>query len=157
MDETTIARAIHVAAIVHWIGGVWFVTLVILPAVRHFAEPARRIAVFEEIEGRFAFQARISTFVAGLTGFWLTWRMEAFDRFLDPGRFWFMHAMVALWAVFTMVLFVLEPLVLHRWFSARAGRDPEGTMALVLRLHRVLSTAAAVTVGGAVLGAHGGL
>ena len=157
MDEMTIARAIHVAAVVHWIGGVWFVTFVILPAVRRFAEPARRIAFFEEVEGRFAFQARISTLLAGLSGFFLTWRMEAFDRFLDPGRFWFMHAMVALWAVFTLVLFVLEPLVLHRWFSNRAARDPEGTMAIVLRLHRVLSTAALVTVAGAVLGAHGGL
>ena len=157
MDDATLARAIHVAAVVHWIGGVWFVTFVILPAVRRFAEPARRVAFFEEVEGRFAFQARISTLVAGLSGFFLTWRMEAFDRFLDPSRFWFMHAMVALWAIFTVVLFVLEPLVLHRWFSARAARDPEGTMAIVLRLHRALSTVAIVTVGGAVLGAHGGL
>jgi uncharacterized membrane protein len=157
MDDATIARAIHVAAVVHWIGGVWFVTFVVLPAVRRFAEPARRIAFFEEVEGRFAFQARISTLLAGLSGFFLTWRMEAWDRFLDPGRFWFMHAMVALWAVFTLVLFVLEPLVLHRWFSERAARDPEGTMAIVLRLHRVLSTAALVTVAGAVAGAHGGL
>ena len=157
MDDATIARAIHVAAVVHWIGGVWFVTFVVLPAVRRFAEPARRIAFFEEVEGRFAFQARISTLLAGLSGFFLTWRMEAWDRFLDPGRFWFMHAMVALWAVFTLVLFVLEPLVLHRWFSERAARDPEGTMAIVLRLHRVLSTAALITVAGAVAGAHGGL
>jgi uncharacterized membrane protein len=157
MDEFTVLRAVHVAAVVHWIGGVWFVTFVILPAVARFAEPARRVAFFEEVENRFAFQARISTVLAGASGFLLTWRMEAFDRFLDPGRFWFMHAMTALWAVFTLVLFVLEPLVLHRWFSNRAAVDPEATMALVLRLHRVLSLAALVTVAGAVLGAHGGL
>ena len=129
----------------------------ILPAVRRFAEPARRVTFFEAVEGRFAFQARISTLVAGLSGFFLIWRTEAFDRFLDPGRFWFIHAMVARWAIFTVVLFVLEPLVQHRWFSARAARDPESTMAIVLRVHRVLSTVAIVTVGGAVLGAHGGL
>jgi len=157
MDDLVLARAIHVAAIVHWIGGVWFVTLVVLPAVARLAEPARRIALFEAVENRFAGQARLSTLAAGLSGLWLTWRMEAFDRFLDPGRFWFMHAMVALWVVFTLVLFVLEPLVLHRWFAERAARDPEGTMAIVLALHRVLSAATFVTVAGAVLGAHGGL
>lgn len=157
VDAFTVLGAIHVAAVVHRIGGVRFVTFVVLPTVRRFAEPARRVAVFEEVEGRFAFRARISTILAGASGFWLAWRMEAFDRFLDPGRFWFMHAMVALWAVFTVVLFVLEPLILHRWFSNRAARDPEGTMAIVLGLHRVLSTAALVTVAGAVLGAHGGL
>ena len=156
MDEFGIARALHVLAVVHWIGGVWFVTFVVLPAVRRFVEPARRIALFEEVEGRFAFQARLSTALAGLSGFFLAWRMEVFDRFLDPGRYWFMHAMVALWAIFTLVLFVLEPLILHRWFAERAARDPEGTTALVLRLHRVLSTFALLTVFGAVVGAHGG-
>lgn len=155
-DATTLARAIHVVSIVHWIGGVWFVTLVVLPAIMRFAEPGRASALFEAVEHRFALQARISTALAGASGFWLAFDMEAFDRFLHP-RFWWMHAMVALWAIFTMVLFVLEPLFLHRWFAERAARDPEATMRLVLRLHRILSTAALVTVAGAVLGAHGGI
>lgn len=155
-DGLTVARALHVLAVVHWIGGVWFVTFVVLPAVRRFAEPERAAALFEAVENRFAFQARISTALAGASGFWLAWAMEAFDRFLDP-RFAWMHAMVALWAIFTAVLFVLEPLFLHRWFAARAAVAPEATMALVLRLHRVLSTLALVTVAGAVLGSHGGL
>lgn len=157
MDELTIARAIHVVAVVHWIGGVWFVTFVVLPAVVRLAEASRRIALFEEVEGRFAVQARISTALAGAAGFWLTWRSEAFDRFLDPARFWWMYGMVALWAVFTLVLFVLEPLVLHRWFAARAARDPDGTLRLVLGLHRVLASIAVVVTAAAVLGAHGGL
>ena len=156
MDELTIARAIHVVAVVHWIGGVWFVTFVVLPAVIRLAEPGRRIALFEAVEGRFAVQARVSTALAGAAGFWLTWRIDGFDRFLDPARFWWMHAMVALWAVFTLVLFVLEPLVLHRWLAARAARDPDGTLRLVLGLHRVLASVAVVVTAGAVLGAHGG-
>ena len=68
---------------------------------------------------------------------------------------WWMHAMVAVWAVFTIILFVAEPLFLHRWFHERAGRDPEGTFALVQRLHWVLLAASMVTVGAAVLGSHG--
>lgn len=156
MDTAVLARAIHVAAVVHWIGGVWFVTFVILPAVARIAEPERRIALFEAIEGRFAFQARISTLAAGAAGFWLTWKLDAFDRFLAPRDFWFMHAMVGLWAIFTLMLFVLEPLVLHRWFERRAARDPEGTFRLVLRLHRVLSAVALVVVASSVAAAHGG-
>ena len=31
MDDVTVARALHVLAVVHWIGGVAIVTLVILP------------------------------------------------------------------------------------------------------------------------------
>jgi uncharacterized membrane protein len=156
MDDLTLSRALHVVAVVHWIGGVAFVTLVLLPAVRRLAAARERVALFEEVERRFAAQARISTLVAGLTGFWMTERLDAWARFADL-RFWWMHAMLALWAIFTLMLFVLEPLVLHRWFLARAQRDPEATFALIQRLHIVLLTASAVTVAAAVLGAHGWL
>ena len=33
MDELTVARALHVLGVVLWIGGVGFVTTVLLPAV----------------------------------------------------------------------------------------------------------------------------
>ena len=156
MDDLALARALHVLGVVHWIGGVAMVTWVILPAVRGLESDLDPIALFERVEGRFAFQAKLSTLLAGASGFYLTDRMFAWDRFLEPA-FWWMHAMVAIWAVFTMVLFVAEPLFLHRWFHARAATDPMGTLRLVIRMHRVLLTASLVTVGAAVLGAHGGL
>ena len=156
MDDLTIARALHVLAVVHWIGGVSMVTLVLLPGLIRSVPASERLALFELIEGRFAFQARISTVIAGGSGFWMTHRLAAWDRFADP-RFWWMHAMVAVWAIFTVVLFVAEPLFLHRWFHARATSDPEGTFRLVLRLHVLLLTLSLVTVAAGVLGAHGAL
>ena len=154
VDVITIARALHVAAIVHWIGGVAMVTLVILPAIRRNAPPEQRLPLFEAIEGRFAGQARISTLIAGLSGLYMTHQMNAWDRFLEPG-FWWMHAMVAVWLIFTLMLFVAEPLFLHRWFHERAAAEPERTFWLVQRLHWVLLSLSAVTVAAAVLGAHG--
>jgi len=154
MDDVTIARALHVLAVVHWIGGVAMVTAVILPAIRRIAEPARRLQLFEAIEGRFSGQARISVAIAGLSGFYMTYRLDAWGRFREPG-FWWMDAMLLLWAIFMIVLFVAEPLFLHAWFRRWAGRDPEATFALVQRAHWILLTVSAVTVGAAVLGAHG--
>jgi len=156
MDAFTLARALHVLAIVHWIGGVAMVTLVLLPALMRAVPAAERLALFERIEGRFGAQARISTALAGVSGLWMTWELGAWGRFADPASWW-MTAMLAVWAVFTLVLFVAEPLVLHRWFHARALRDPEGSFALVLRLHRVLLALSLLTVAGAVLGAHGAI
>lgn len=154
MDDITIARALHVLAVVHWIGGVAIVTTVILPAVRRLATSAERLALFEAVEGRFSRHAKISVTLAGASGVYMTWALDAWDRFLMPGMWW-MHAMVLVWAVFTVVLFVAEPLVLHRWFHDRAVRDPVGTFRIVQRAHWVLLTASAVTIGAAVLGAHG--
>lgn len=154
MDDLVLARVVHVLAVVHWIGGVVMVTFVLLPAVRRKIDPARRVAQFEEIERRFALQARITTVLAGLSGFWLTHRLDAWERFADPA-FWWMHAMVAVWAIFTVVLFVAEPLFLHAWFVRRAAAAPEATFALVQRLHWLLATISLITIAGAVAGSHG--
>jgi len=66
-----------------------------------------------------------------------------------------MHAMVIVWILFTVVLFVAEPLFLHRWFITKATQKPESTFRLVERLHRVLLTASVLTLLGAVAGSHG--
>lgn len=154
MDDITLARVLHILALVHWVGGVAFVTAVILPAVKALSEPGRRLALFEEIEGRFSGQAKLSVTLAGLTGFYMAYRLGIWDRFLDPG-FWWMHAMVMLWAIFTFILFVAEPLFLHAWFRERMRRDPDGTFIFVQRAHAVLLAFLLVTIAGAALGAHG--
>jgi uncharacterized membrane protein len=156
MDDLTIARALHVVAVVHWIGGVSMVTLVILPGVIRSVPPTERLRIFEAIEGRFGRQARISTLIAGLTGFYMTQRLGAWYRFADPS-FWWMHTMVATWVIFIAVLFIAEPLYLHRWSHERAENDPDGSFRLVARLHVALLTLSVVTVAAAVLGAHGAL
>ncbi len=153
IDGLAVARAVHVVAIVHWIGGLLFVTLVILPSLLETEAP-RRLAVFDALERRFATQARLSTLLVGLSGFYMLYAYEHWGRIADP-RFWWLDAMIGLWAIFTIMLFVAEPLFLHAWFDARAQRDPDGAFRVALRGHRVLSLAAVVTVLGAVGGAHG--
>jgi uncharacterized membrane protein len=154
MDQLAIARALHVLAVVLWIGGVGFVTTVLLPAVRRLKTPAERVAFFDAIERRFAWQARATMLLAGLTGFYMTTRLDLWSRF-HSAAYWWMHAMVAVWLLFTIMLFVAEPLVLHRWFQKRAMSDPEGTFALIERMHRVLLAVSLITVLGAVAGSHG--
>lgn len=83
-EGLVLARAIHVLAVVLWIGGVGFVTLVLLPGVQRFEEPARRIAVFEALEQRFARQARVTTLLTGASGFAMLWLLDGWDRYLDP-------------------------------------------------------------------------
>lgn len=154
-DDAAVARALHVFGVVLWIGGVGFVTTVLLPSVRRMKDPAERVAVFEAIEGRFAWQARFTTLLVGLTGFYLVEAWDLWSRFTQAS-FWWMHAMAAIWVVFTATLFVAEPLFLHRWFQERARRNPEGTFRLIERMHWTLLTLSLITVLGAVAGSHGG-
>jgi uncharacterized membrane protein len=154
MDEIAIVRALHVVAIVLWIGGVGFVTTALLPSVRHVKAPEKRLAFFDAVERRFASQARITTLLAGLTGFYMVMRLDLWSRFLLPS-YWWMHAMVIVWFMFTAMLFILEPLILHRWLRRKAESDPEATFRLVENLHRILLSLSILAVFGAVAGSHG--
>jgi len=154
VDPAVITRALHVLGVVLWIGGVAFVTTVLLPAVRRLKPPEERVEFFETLERRFAWQARGTTLLVGATGFHLVAAWDLRGRFASPA-YWWMHAMVAVWAIFTVMLFVAEPLFLHRRLIERAKRDPEGTFHRIERMHWVLLTISLVTVLGAVAGAHG--
>ena len=154
MDGWIAVRVLHVLGVVLWIGGVAMVTTVLLPAARRFKAPAERVAFFESVERGFAAQSRLTTLITGASGFYLVHRFDLWGRFALV-EYWWMHAMVAVWALFTLVLFALEPLFLHRWFIRRAQREPESTFLMVVRFHRVLLVLSLVTVAGAVAGSHG--
>lgn len=140
--------------VVLWIGGVAMVTTVILPWIRSHPPDENPVAFFEHVEHRFARQARVVTLLTGLSGFYLVHRMGIWGRYLSVD-FWWIHAMTLVWVIFTLILFVLEPLVLRTVLIRRAETDPAGTMALVQRAHWVLLTLSLVTVAGAVAGSHG--
>ena len=154
MDATILARALHVIGVVLWIGGVAFVTMVLLPAIRRLTSPSERVAFFEQIEEKFAGQAKTSTLLVGGSGFYLVHSWDLWGRFSDPSFFW-MHAMVAIWALFSLMLFVAEPLFLHEWFLKAAEKAPEITFRRIERLHRGLLTVSLLTVFAAVAGSHG--
>ncbi|MBD0780065.1 hypothetical protein HPE56_19875 [Maribacter sp. ANRC-HE7] len=63
MEHFTLARVIHIIAVVLWIGGVSMVTTVIIPAIKKMKSKEDRIKTFEQIEGRFALQAKITTLI----------------------------------------------------------------------------------------------
>src|SRR5690606_8613293 len=115
MDDAAIARAIHVAAVVVWIGGLTMVTSIILPLVRRKGQSVTEaIALLDSVERRFVWQARIATLLVALSGFYMVYRYDLWSRF-SSGAYWWMHAMVAVWLIFTLLLFVGEPLVVRRF------------------------------------------
>jgi uncharacterized membrane protein len=153
--EVSIARVIHVLSVVLWIGGVGFVTTVLFPAVRRTTPPDERLAAFARFEAQFSWQARISVGLAGLSGLYMTWRLDAWSRFADPA-FWWMGLMVLVWTLFAAMLYVAEPLVVHRRLerAIAEGRSAE----LFDRMewfHQIMLGLSLVAVLGAVGGAHG--
>ena len=151
-----ISRILHVLGVVIWIGGLAMVTLVILPAVKKFKSPEERISFFELIESKFSNIAKISSLVTGLSGFYMISKLKAWSWFLDAS-YWWMHLMVIVWVIFTIMIFVLEPLVLEKRMKEKAKIDPEGTYNKIQKMHSHLLWLSILAIIGAVAGSHGWL
>lgn len=154
MDDYVLARVLHVLGVVLWIGGVAMVTSTLLPVITQLPSDSDRIGIFRRIEKRFARQARFTTLLVGLTGFYMVYLLDAWHRFAEI-RFWWMHAMVLVWGIFTLFLFILEPRVLHKRVNASAQQDPEAVLVRIQRMHWLLLGISLITVAGAVAGSHG--
>jgi uncharacterized membrane protein len=150
-----IARIVHVLSVVLWIGGVGFVTTVLQPSVRRAHPPEERLEAFLRFEQSFSWQARISVALAGLSGVYMTARLDAWGRFASP-RFWWMDAMIALWLVFALMLFVIEPFGLERRLKrAIAAGASAKLFDRMERFHQIMLVLSLATVLGAVGGSHG--
>ncbi|MDG1571948.1 hypothetical protein OZ410_06440 [Robiginitalea sp. M366] len=115
---------------------------------------AEQIKTFEAIEGKFALQAKVTTLLTGLSGFYMLYVLDAWDRYLDY-RYWWLHAMTLVWILFSLILYVLEPLILHKIFKKAANQNPGKTFNIMHRLHWVLLILSLITTAGAVAGSHG--
>ena len=154
MHDVIIARALHVVCVVIWIGGLSMVTTVALPAVRRGALGPDRMQAFAAIERRFAWQARAAVLLAGISGFYMSWRLDLWDRFRSV-EFWWMHIMVCLWLLFSLMLFVGEPLIARRQRRRNEPQHPERALMWLQRGHWLLLALSIVTVVGAVAGSQG--
>lgn len=153
IDWGVVARAIHILAVVVWIGGVWFVTMVLLPGMKKKA-PADWVREFDAIEHRFTPQARIAVLLVLLSGLYMLYQYDLWNRFTQP-QYWWMDLMVAVWLLFALMLFVIEPFIFRHVVHEGAEKAPEATLALMLWLHRILLTLSLIAIFAAVGGSQG--
>ena len=136
MTDIVVARVAHVLAVVLWIGGVGMVTTVLLPAIRRSYPAEQRFGIFHAMEASFARQARVTTVITGISGFYMTWRLDAWSKF-QTSDFWWMHAMALTWFVFTAMLSLLSRCSWSDCLRDRAEAAPEVTYRSIEWLHRV--------------------
>lgn len=151
-----VARVLHVIAIVVWIGGIAAVTTVMFPAMRRLDSNEQKVWLFQQIEHRFRPQARIAWLIAGLSGLYMVGWLDAWARFTQA-RYWWMHAMVALWLIFGLLLFVIEPLVLGPRLERGLAIEPAKALARMEILHWLLLVLSLLVIAGAVAGIYGWL
>jgi len=154
MDDLVVARVLHVLGVVVWLGGLSLVTTALLPAIRRGELGSDWLAAFQAVERRFSWQVRVALIVVGGSGLYLIVQADLWERF-RLREYWWMHAMVALWVLFALGLFAVEPLLLDRHLPSWSRRRPAATFAWLARVHWLLLLLSLVTLLGAVAGSHG--
>jgi uncharacterized membrane protein len=128
--------------------------MVLIPALRNPSLKTEQLSIFNVIENRFASIARIAVILAGLSGFYMAYQMNAWGRFLEAQYFW-MHAMVLIWLMFVVALFVIEPFFIkNHGRMVKDGHNIENLKKTQL-VHIVLLVLSLMTIFISVLGAHG--
>ncbi len=153
-DQAVLARTLHIVAVTLWIGGVAFVTTILIPALKNLPNDQQRLDLFERLEGRFALQAKITTLLTGLSGLWMLDYLNAWSRYLEP-QFWWLHLMTFIWLLFSMVLFVLEPLFLHKLFQRLAIQNSAKAFQRLHLMHIILLSLSLLAIAAAMAGSHG--
>jgi uncharacterized membrane protein len=149
-----LARTLHVLGVVLWIGGVAFVTTVLIPSLKRITDSKNQLELFEKLEGKFSFQAKIVTLITGLSGLYMLKVMNAWERYFHL-QFWWMHLMTLIWLIFTIILFVVEALFLHRWFHEKATTNGDKAFNLLHIMNIGLLMLSLLAIFGAVAGSHG--
>jgi len=156
IDGLMLARAIHILGLIHWIGGVAVVTTIVLPRARALPDAKQALEAFESFERQFASQVRVSILLVGLSGVYMLIKLNAWDMLQQAG-FWWLHLMIAVWALFALMVYVLEPNLIHRRFHEYALRDKDQAFAVAIGLHLVALTIAVIAIVSGVLGAGGAI
>lgn len=159
MEEVAVyalPRVVHLLSVVLWIGGVGLVATVVLPLLMQGDDHARGYRFFQDLARRFAWQARVTTLLVGVSGFYLLHLFGFWGR-LSTLSSWWIWLMIALWIFFTVVLFVLLPRANRRGADRVIPENPGQELRSAYRLHWVLLVLSLVTVAAGVSGAHGWL
>jgi uncharacterized membrane protein len=135
-------------------GGVAFVTMVLIPAIRSSSFRGDECYIFNLIENRFAYVARALVILAGMSGFYMIHLLDAWDRFLQIRYFW-MHSMLLIWLMFILALFLIEPFFIKD--HGRIVKDERnfGNLRKTQILHSIILMLSLFTIFISVLGAHG--
>ena len=120
-----ILHIVHLLTAIVWIGGLGFITILILPMIVKMPHPLEKVLLFQRIEHRFAPLARVYTAIVGISGFGMFFLMDLQDIvFKEEGRF--LLFMIIIWVFWVIMLYGLEPLIVKKMLDRLASQKGDG-------------------------------
>ncbi len=149
---------IHILAVILWIGGLAFVTILIFPSLYRMEEALQKVLFFQRIEHRFAPLARIYSATVGITGIVMLIH-TGWYKLLFTLEGLFLTIMFLIWVMWIVMLFGLEPLVIKKMLESMAKSGEKMEIDTVFKrmnvMHWVLLFVSMVAAASGIMFAHG--
>ncbi len=148
---------IHLLFVIVWIGGLAFITILLLPMVIKMQDSLQKVLLFQRIEHRFAPMARVFNVIVGISGAVMVYLKGWQDIYFTRQGAGLLF-MTVVWVFWFVMLFGLEPLVIKRMLKKmlESGEKPEieSIFAMMNRMHIVLLIVSLAASGAGVIFAH---
>ncbi|HHD12149.1 MAG TPA: hypothetical protein ENK42_06885 [Deltaproteobacteria bacterium] len=132
---------LHLVFVILWIGGLGFITIVVLPMIVRMQDPLQKVLFFQRMEHKFAPMAKVYNAIVGITGFVMLY-MSGWQSLMFTKQGLSLLFMVAVWVFWAVMLFGLEPLIVRKMIDnlAKSGEkmEIETIFNRMNRLHWVL-------------------
>ncbi|MBI5885276.1 MAG: hypothetical protein HZB85_01675 [Deltaproteobacteria bacterium] len=149
---------IHLLTVILWIGGLAFVTVIMLPIAINTKEPLQKVLSFQRVEHRFAKQARIYNVITGASGFVMLY-INGWHHLLFTRQGLALTVMTMIWVFWFVMLWGLEPLIirkmLDKMMKGEEKMDIDGVFRKMVKLHWVMMAVSLVAAAAGALTAHG--
>lgn len=154
----SIMHVIHLLTVIIWIGGLAFVTTMVLPMAIKDPDPLGKVLTFSRVERRFAPSARWYNLITGASGLVMMlqtgWYRLLFTKEGLPLTF-----MVLVWVFWFVMLFGLEPIIIKKMLERmKAGGEKmeiETVFARMNRLHWIMLLVSLTAAAAGAVTAHG--
>lgn len=151
-------HVIHILTVILWIGGLAFVTMIVLPMAIKTPDALQKALLFQRVEHRFANMARVYNLITGISGFIMMfqmgWHNLLFTRQGIPLTF-----MTLIWVFWFVMLFGLEPFVIKKMLANMMSPGKNVDIdAIFIRMNRLHWFMVAISLAASVAGvltAHG--
>ena len=139
----TLIHIIHLLTVIIWIGGLSFITIIVIPMLIRWDDPLQKAITFQSIEHRFAPIARVYNIITGVTGFVMVY-LTGWHKLYFTARGLPLLIMTIIWLIWFVMLFGLEPLIvkkmLDRMVKSGVKMEIEAVFTRMNTMHWVLLT-----------------
>ena len=133
----SIMHIIHVLTVILWVGGLAFITVLILPMVVKMPDALQKVLLFQRIEHKFAPLARVYAAITGISGFVMFYIMNLQSSLFSLTSLPLLF-MITVWIFWVVMLFGLEPIIIKKMLDKMAGSGEKMEIETVfLRMNRL--------------------